>query len=59
RVAMAPERAFEEVDKQKGKQFDPEVANAFLRIRQRIIDEMQSETKKISLPANSTMRLAN
>jgi putative nucleotidyltransferase with HDIG domain len=58
RDGLPAEVAFAEVEKQKGKQFDPEVANAFLTIRQRIVEEMNSETKKISLP-NTTLRMAN
>ena len=41
--------AFAEVEKQTGKQFDPEAAAAFLNIRQRVIQEMQSDTKRIGL----------
>jgi HD-GYP domain-containing protein (c-di-GMP phosphodiesterase class II) len=59
RSGMPAEVAFAEVDKQKGKQFDPEVASAFIKIRQRIVQEMQSETKKISLLSNSALRMAN
>jgi HD-GYP domain-containing protein (c-di-GMP phosphodiesterase class II)/pSer/pThr/pTyr-binding forkhead associated (FHA) protein len=59
RSGMPAEAAFAEVDKQKGKQFDPEVASAFLKIRQRIVQEMQTETKKIGLPTNAALRLAN
>jgi putative nucleotidyltransferase with HDIG domain len=49
RQGMPAEVAFAEVDKQKGRQFDPESADAFLTIRQRIVQEMQSETKRIGL----------
>jgi len=48
RQGMPAEVAFAEVEKQKGKQFDPEAANAFLAIRERIVQEMQSETKRIN-----------
>jgi HD-GYP domain-containing protein (c-di-GMP phosphodiesterase class II) len=59
RAGMAPEAAFAEVDKQKGKQFDPSCAVAFLRIRQRVVQEMQADTKKLGLPtANGTARVA-
>jgi len=58
RAGMASEAAFAEVEKQKNKQFDPEVANAFLTIRQRIVQEMQAETKKIAMPGISNLRLA-
>ena len=55
---MPAEVAFAEVEKKKGKQFDPEIADAFLRIRQRIMQEMQSETKKIGVPPLAPLRLA-
>src|SRR5262249_31469716 len=58
RQGMPAEVAFAEVDKQKAKQFDPEVATAFLKIRARIVQEMQTETKKISLPS-TVLRVAN
>ena len=53
RPGMAPEVAFAEVDKQKGKQFDPEAAAAFLSIHQRVLQQMQNDTKKIGLPGSS------
>lgn len=59
RAGMPADQAFLEVEKHKGKQFDPEAANAFLKIRQKIVQEMQAETKKIGLPANPTLRIAN
>jgi HD-GYP domain-containing protein (c-di-GMP phosphodiesterase class II) len=58
RAGMPAEAAFAEVEKQKGRQFDPECADAFLKIRGRIIQEMQSQTKRIGTPF-STLRLAN
>lgn len=58
RQGMPAEIAFAEVEKQKGKQFDPEVATAFVKIRARVVQEMQSETKKIGIPGVSTLRLA-
>jgi putative nucleotidyltransferase with HDIG domain len=58
RKGMPPDMAFAEVEKQAGKQFDPECAAAFLRIRQRIVAEMQSETKKIGIGNLATLRLA-
>ena len=54
RPGLAAEIAFAEVDKCKGKQFDPECAAAFLSIHQRILQQMQADTKKIGLPANAT-----
>lgn len=59
RKGMPADVAFAEVEKCKGKQFDPEVATAFLKIRQRIIQEMTSDTKKIGLSGSSTLRIAN
>jgi putative nucleotidyltransferase with HDIG domain len=56
RQGMAAEVAFAEVEKQKGKQFAPDCAAAFLRIRQRVVQEMQADTRKIGLP-NGTLRL--
>jgi putative nucleotidyltransferase with HDIG domain len=56
RAGMPADVAFAEVEKQRGRQFDPEVATAFLSIRQRVVQEMHSETKKMMGPA--TLRLA-
>ncbi len=42
RKGMAAAVAFGEIDKQKGKQFDPECAAAFLLIRDRILQEMRN-----------------
>ena len=50
RRGLAPEVAFAELDKQKGKQFDPEAAVAFLSIHQKILQQMQGDTKKLGLP---------
>ncbi len=58
RQGMAPEVAFAELEKQKGKQFDPDFAAAFSSIRQRIIQEMQAETKQIAIVSPPTLRLA-
>lgn len=58
RSSMQAEAAFAEIEKMKGKQFDPEAADAFLRIRQRVVQEMQSETKKIGVPTVAPLRLA-
>jgi putative nucleotidyltransferase with HDIG domain len=58
RKGLAPEVAFTEVEKQKGKQFDPALASAFLSIRQRIIMEMQAETRQISGTTMHTLRVA-
>jgi HD-GYP domain-containing protein (c-di-GMP phosphodiesterase class II)/pSer/pThr/pTyr-binding forkhead associated (FHA) protein len=57
RKGLAPEIAFAEVEKQTGKQFDPDCAAAFLEIRQRITQEMQAQTKRIGAQL-STLRLA-
>ena len=53
-----PEAAFEEVLRQRGKQCDPEASDAFLSIKNRIIQEMQSETKKINMQQKGMLRLA-
>jgi putative nucleotidyltransferase with HDIG domain len=58
RKGMPHEVAFAEVQKQAGKQFDPTIAEAFLSIRQRIVQEMQSETKKFDMQQFGTLRLA-
>jgi putative nucleotidyltransferase with HDIG domain len=60
RQGMPADVAFAEVEKQKGKQFDPEVANVFIQMKQRILQEMQSDTRKLGLGASnmSTLRLA-
>jgi putative nucleotidyltransferase with HDIG domain len=58
RKGMSAEIAFAEVEKMRGKQFDPQVADAFLAIKQRIIQEMQSETKKLNLQQLGVLRLA-
>jgi putative nucleotidyltransferase with HDIG domain len=41
RRGMAPEVAFAEVQKQSGKQFDPECAEAFLAIRQQVMEAIR------------------
>jgi HD-GYP domain-containing protein (c-di-GMP phosphodiesterase class II)/pSer/pThr/pTyr-binding forkhead associated (FHA) protein len=43
RDGMNPDSAFAEVERMKGKQFDPEAAEAFLSIRPRILQEMQTD----------------
>lgn len=58
RKGMPAEVAFAEVEKNLGKQFDPEIGAAFLAIKQRIVQEMQSETKKIHMNQFGTLRLA-
>jgi len=57
RPGMPAEVAFAEVEKQRGKQFDPQCASAFLAIRQRVIQEMQSDTKKINNGTFQTLRM--
>jgi len=49
RAGMDADTAFAEVEKQKGRQFDPEVATAILEIRQRIVQEMHAATKTIGV----------
>jgi putative nucleotidyltransferase with HDIG domain len=60
REGIAADQAFAEIERQRGKQFDPVIADAFLTIKQRIMQEMQSETRKIGIaaPNGSTLRLA-
>jgi putative nucleotidyltransferase with HDIG domain len=49
RAGMAPEAAFAEVEKQRGRQFDPDAATAFLEIRQRVVQEMHMTTKTVGM----------
>jgi putative nucleotidyltransferase with HDIG domain len=60
RQGMPADGAFAEVEKMRGMQFDPVVADAFLKIRGRILQEMQSETRRIGvgLSTYSGLRLA-
>jgi len=60
RAGMPAEVAFAEVEKQKGRQFDPVVATAILAIRQKVVQTMQSETKKLGIGVGNpaTLRLA-
>jgi putative nucleotidyltransferase with HDIG domain len=58
RAGMPSEVAFAEVEKMRGRQFDPDFASAFLQIRKRIEDEMRSETKRIGMPTLSAFRMA-
>src|SRR5262249_46402793 len=62
RKGMHHDDAFAEVKNMRGKQFDPDCADAFLDIRDRIIQEMQAETKRLGVPdiinMNGTLRLA-
>jgi putative nucleotidyltransferase with HDIG domain len=58
RKGLPAEVAFAEVEKQSGKQFDPEAAAAFLTIKARIIQEMQSETKRLNTQQLGMLRLA-
>jgi putative nucleotidyltransferase with HDIG domain len=51
RAGMNAEEAFAEVEKQKGRQFDPDMATAFLEIKQRIVQEMHAVTKTLGLRA--------
>jgi putative nucleotidyltransferase with HDIG domain len=58
RKGMPAEVAFAELEKHKGKQFDPEFASAFLAIRQRIVQDMQAETRQLNIPHPPVLRLA-
>ena len=40
RKGMPPEAAFDEVEKQSGRQFDPKAAAAFLSIRSKVLENM-------------------
>jgi len=44
RRGMAPDIAFAEIEKQAGKQFDPNFAAAFLQIKEQILTLMQSQS---------------
>jgi putative nucleotidyltransferase with HDIG domain len=56
---MRPDDAFLELERQAGKQFDPQYAAAFVRIRQRVLENMKPDTKPVGLAAPITLRLAN
>jgi len=61
RKGLSADVAFDEVEKQVGKQFDPEFARAFLAIKAKIQQQMQAETKKFGILTpnpSSTLRLA-
>jgi HD-GYP domain-containing protein (c-di-GMP phosphodiesterase class II)/pSer/pThr/pTyr-binding forkhead associated (FHA) protein len=57
RKALSAEFAFAEIEKMIGKQFDPVAAEAFCGIRDKVVQAMQTETKKLSL-LDHGMRLA-
>jgi putative nucleotidyltransferase with HDIG domain len=57
KAGMPADVAFAEVEKQRSRQFDPELATAFVAIRQRIVQEMQADTKRLGMGA-ATLRLA-
>jgi HD-GYP domain-containing protein (c-di-GMP phosphodiesterase class II) len=59
RKGMAPEIAFAELEKQRGKQFDPTFAAAFLSIKPLVIQELQAETKQIGMTQPVALRMAN
>jgi putative nucleotidyltransferase with HDIG domain len=46
RKGMAPEVAFAEIEKQAGKQFDPNYAATFLAIQEAILREIQAQTNQ-------------
>ena len=56
RAGMPAEDAFAEVTKQRGKQFDPDIANAFLDIRDKIIEQMEVEHGQKSGKIETTIR---
>src|SRR5260370_27396994 len=49
RKGMPPEVAFAELEKQRGKQFDPDFASTFLDIKPLVIQELQADTKQIGV----------
>ncbi len=49
RKGMAADAGFAEVEKQAGKQFDPKAAAAFLAMREKIVEEMQSRRPTLAL----------
>jgi putative nucleotidyltransferase with HDIG domain len=60
RDGLSPEAAFYELEVEKGKQFDPNFATAFLGIRDRIVQEMKPDTKKLGItPSPVALRIAN
>lgn len=59
RKAMPVNVAFAEIQKNLGKQFDPEIGAGFIKIKQRIVQEMNSETKRIHINQLATLRLAD
>jgi len=59
RKGMAPEVAFAELEKQSGKQFDPDFAAAFLNIQPLVIQELQADTKQIGVTHPVSLRVAN
>jgi len=59
RKGMAPEVAFAELEKQRGKQFDPDFAAAFLNIQPLVIQELQADTKQIGVTHPVSLRVAN
>jgi putative nucleotidyltransferase with HDIG domain len=52
RKGMPAQAAFAEVEKQKGKQFDPECAAAFLLIREKVLQAMQLPTPTTQIRNN-------
>ncbi len=56
RKGMAPEEAFEEVSKQKGRQFDPECVTAFMEIRDQVLENMETDSPELSNNSFGTIR---
>src|SRR5262249_47167663 len=46
RQARSAEIAFAEIERQRGKQFDPDVVGAFLQVRDKVVEAMQRFEKK-------------
>jgi HD-GYP domain-containing protein (c-di-GMP phosphodiesterase class II) len=58
RKGMPAEVAFAEVEKQSGKQFDPECATAFLAIQDRIVQGMGEAVAERASPPSASATLA-
>ena len=56
-LLLAPALAFAEIEKNTGKQFDPTFAVAFLALRERIIQEMQTHAEPAIAPSRCVQQL--
>jgi HD-GYP domain-containing protein (c-di-GMP phosphodiesterase class II) len=48
RKGMEAQKAFAEVERNIGLQFDPECAKAFLAMRERVVQELEPKTAKVA-----------